>query len=120
MNIVTEKIKQEANQDKGDLKVDQIVLAEVNDSLGQPQISGLIDNPAYKTSITEPLILRGVDIAELRVLSVNNTDKEVKLAFHASSVLNPNTSTGRIIMLTYSSMRNTVFIIFKNLLSFNR
>lgn len=107
-----------ANEKLKDLKEGQIVLAKISDSLGKPVIESLADYPNFKTIIKEPLVLQGVDEAELRVLSVDNNTKEVNVAFHASSILNPNTSTGRIIMLTYSSMRNTVFVIFKNLLSF--
>jgi hypothetical protein len=54
---------------------------------------------------------------ELRVIDFDNERKTVELSFHASSILNPNVSTGRAILLTYISMRNTVTYIFRNLFS---
>ncbi len=59
----------------------------------------------------------GIDEAELRVIAFDNKSKTVDVAFHASSILNPEVSTGRAVMLTYSSMRNTVTHILRKLLS---
>jgi len=91
------------------LKKNHIVFATVSDSLGEPYIQGLIDYPEYTVVIKNSLELRGIDEAELRILEIDKTKKEIRCCFHASSRLNPQVSTGRAILLTYVSMRNTVY-----------
>ena len=89
----------------------------MNDSLGSPKIEYLVDYPNYQANLKDNRVLWGVNEAELRVIAFDNKSKIVNVAFHASSVLNPDVSTGRAIMLTYSSMRNTVTQILRKLLS---
>jgi len=109
--LLTKKDKPTTNH----LKKGQIILAKVSDSLGSPEIQSLVDYPHYQGYLKDSRVLWGVDEAELRVISVDNARKTVKVSFHASSVLNPNVSTGRAILLTYTSMRNTVTYILSKL-----
>ncbi len=89
----------------------------MSDSLGSPKIEYLIDYPNYQVRLKDTRVLWGVNEAELRVIAFDNNSKTIDVAFHASSVLNPDVSTGRSIMLTYSSMKNTVTHILRKLLS---
>lgn len=98
------------------LKKNNIIFAEISDSLGEPKIQLLVDYPNYTATIKTPLELRGIDEAELRILEVDENKKEIRVCFHASSVLNPQVSTGRAILITYVSMKNTVYQIFRKLL----
>ena len=99
------------------LQKNQIVVARVSDSLTSPQILCLVDYPNYQAHLNDVRVLNGIDEVELRVIDFDNERKTVKLSFHASSILNPNVSTGRAILLTYTSMRNTVTQVFRNLFS---
>jgi len=98
-------------------KKNTIILARIKDSLGTPEIESLLDYPNFQAIIKDPAVLRGIDIAELRVLEVIQSGKKIKVCLHASSVLNPNVSTGRAIFITYFSMRNTATHIIRNLFS---
>lgn len=95
-----------------------IVIASVNDSLGSPSFDGVNEYPDYRVTIKEPAVLRGMDSVELRVLEVDDNNKTMRVSFHAMDKFNPQVSTGRIIMVTYTTMRNTVNHIFRKLLSF--
>lgn len=95
-----------------------IVIASVNDSLGKPSIRAVDEYPDYEITIKEPAVLRGMDSVELRVLEADNINKTMRVSFHAMDKFNPQVSTGRVIMVTYTSMRNTVHHIFRKLLSF--
>ncbi|MEC4717438.1 hypothetical protein OO008_19825 [Cocleimonas sp. KMM 6895] len=97
------------------LKRNDIVIATVIDSLGDPKISEIQGYKEYTASIRQPEVLRGMDSAELRVLEVDEENRKIKVCFHAVDKFNPNVSTGRIINVTYQSMQNTVSQIFRNL-----
>lgn len=98
------------------LKKNSIIFAQVSDPLADPKIKSLSDYPNYSAVIKTPLTLRGMDEAEVRVLEVDENKKEICVVFHASSILNTQVSTGRAIMLTYISMQNTVYQVFRKLL----
>lgn len=91
------------------LKKNDIINALIDDSLGEPRIASLPDYPEYTATIHNPLVLRGIDQAELRVLEVDEEHKKLRVCFHASVRLNPKVSTGRAILLAYISMRNTAY-----------
>ncbi len=95
----------------------QIILASVSDSQHSPKVTSLLSYPNYQAHLKDSRVLCGIDEVELRVIDFDNERKTVELSFHASSILNPNVSTGRAILLTYISMRNTVTHIFRNLFS---
>jgi len=97
------------------LKKNTIILARISDSLGKPAIDLIIDHPDFRATIKDSAVLRGIDIAELRVLEVDNKAKQLRVCLHASSVLNPQVSTGRAIFITYFSMRNTAAYIIRNM-----
>ena len=97
------------------LKKNDIVLAKIRDSLGEPTIESVLNYADYQATIKNPAVLRGIDIAEFRVLEINEKTKQLRVCLHASSVLNPNVSTGRAIYITYFSMRNTAAHIVRNL-----
>ena len=96
------------------LKKNSIILARISDSLGKPAIESIIDYPDFHATIKDSAVLRGIDIAELRVLDIDNKTKQLRVCLHASSVLNPQVSTGRAIFITYFSMRNTAIHIIRN------
>jgi len=104
-----------AKQKTKHLRKGQIILAKVNNSLSAPEVQSLVDCPQYQVCLKDSRVLWGVDEAELRITKVDNTQKTVEVTFHASSILNPNVSTGRAILLTYTSMKNTVTYILRSL-----
>ncbi len=87
----------------------------MSNSLATPKLDKLVDYPNIRAQLKDDRVLWGVDEAELRVVTIDSEQKMVFVAFHAVSVLNPMVSTGRAIMLTYTSMKNTVAQIFRNL-----
>ncbi len=97
------------------LKKNDIIIASVADSLGEPVITTIQDFEDYSASIKQPEVLRGMDSVELRVLEVDDDHKTVKVSFHAMHKFNPQVSTARAIYVTYQSMQNTVTQIFRNL-----
>lgn len=99
------------------LKVNDIIIGRVVDALGTPKISELIDYPEYSYTLSNPKELRGIDEVELRVLDIDPEKKQVRVALHAAAKINPETSTGRIIFITYFSMRNTSLHVFRQLFS---
>lgn len=97
------------------LKRNDIIVASVADSLGEPVITEIQGYENYTASIKQAEILRGMDSVELRVLEVDEDNKKIKVSFHAMDKFNPKVSTGRIINVTYQSMQNTVTQIFRKL-----
>jgi len=106
------------SNENNSLAKNDIVIASVIDTLGEPSIGNIEKYPNYTATMKEPAVLRGMDSVELRVLEVDHENKSLRVAFHAMDKFNPQVSTGRIIMVTYTSMRNTVNHIFRKLLSF--
>lgn len=98
-------------------KKNSIIQAYIIDPLGSPKIGQLVDLPEYQAIIKSAVVLRGIKVAELRVLSVDKTNKVLRVCLHASSVLDSRVSTGRAIYITYFSMRNTVAHILRNMFS---
>ena len=90
-------------------------MASVSDSLHSPKVRSLPNYPNYRVLLNDSRVLFGIDEVELRVTSFNHEKKIIQTVFHASSTLNPAVSTGRAILLTYLSMRNTVVQIFREL-----
>jgi len=97
------------------LQRNDIIIASVADSLGEPVITEIQGYENYTASIRQAEVLRGMDSAELRVLEVDEENKKIKVCFHAMDKFNPKVSTGRIINVTYQSMQNTVSQIFRKL-----
>jgi ribosomal protein S1 len=97
------------------LKRNDIIVASVADSLGEPVISEIQGYEDYTASIKQPEVLSGMDSVELRVLEVDEDNKKIKVGFHAMVKFNPMVSTPRAIYVTYQSMQNTVSQIFRKL-----
>lgn len=93
-----------------------IIFASVNNALGDPTIQNAAEYPEYKITIKDPVVLRGMDSVELLVLEVDDSDKTIRVGFHAMDKFNPRVSTPRAIYITYLSMQNTVRHIFRKLL----
>ncbi len=96
---------------------ESLIKAVINDSLGSPSINQLIDFPGYNARIKQPEVLRGIDIAELRILAVNEASKEISVALHGYEKLNPQVSTPRAIYISYFTMQKTVSRILRHLFS---
>ncbi len=90
-------------------------MANVSNSLHSPKVKSLQNYPNYRVQLKDYRVLCGIDEVELRVISFSHEKKIIQAIFHASSVLNPAVSTGRAILLTYLSMRNTVTQIIRRL-----
>ena len=104
------------------LKRNDIIVASVYDSLGEPSINIIERYEEYTAIIKKPEVLRGMDSVELLVLGFDKENKAINVSFHAMNKFNPMVSTSRAIYVTYQSMRNTVSQIFRKLfqlLSFN-
>jgi len=95
-----------------------IIKAKIADSLGQPAIKSLIDYPDYTAEINNPAVLRGITIAELRVLAIDERHKNIRVSLHGYETLNPEVSTARAIYISYFTMRNTVAHILRNVFTF--
>ena len=98
------------------LKKNDIIVASVIDSLGEPVINEIQGYEGYTASIKQAEVLRGMDSVELRVLEVDEGNKKIRVSFHAMDKFNPKVSTPRAIYVTYQSMQNTVSQIFRKLL----
>ena len=94
----------------------EIIFATVKNALGEPSIQSSVEYPEYKIRIKDPVVLRGMDRVELRVLEVDESNKTMRVSFHAMDKFNPRVSTPRAIYVTYLSMQNTVRQIFRNIL----
>ena len=97
------------------LQKNDIIIASVIDSLGEPVINKIEGYEIYTTIIKEPRVLTGMDSVELRVLECDEENKTIKVSFHAMDKFNPKVSTPRAIFVTYQSMQNTVAQIFRKL-----
>lgn len=97
------------------LNKNDIVIASVTDSLGDPEINQIEGFEKYTATIKQAEVLRGMDSVELRVLEFDEEKKEIKVSFHAMNKFNPKVSTPRAIFVTYQSMQNTVAQIFRKL-----
>ena len=94
-----------------------IIFASVNDALGDPSIERADEYPDYEIKIKDPVVFRGMNSVELRVLEVDETSKSMRVRFHAMDKFNRRVSTGRAIFVTYLSMQNTVSHIIRKLLT---
>ena len=97
------------------LKRNDIVVASVTDSLGEPVINKIEGYEGYTAIIKKPEVLRGMDSVELRVLELDEENKKISVSFHAMDKFNPMVSSPRAIYVTYQSMQNTVSQIFRKL-----
>jgi len=100
------------------LAKDDIIKATITDSLGQPAINTLIDYPDYSAEIKNPAVLRGITVAELRVLDIDERHQKIRVSLHGYETLNPKVSTARAIYISYFTMRNTVAHILRSLFKF--
>lgn len=98
------------------LKENDIIIANVSDSLSNPNLKKVLDYPECSATIKDSRVLQGIDKVELRVLDIDYTTLEIRTAFHAVDTFNPSVSTGRIIFVTYQSMKNTVYHILNRFL----
>jgi hypothetical protein len=95
----------------------QIIVARVTDSLGNPAVDHPDGYPDYQILFKQPLELRGIDNVELRVLDTDTANKTIRACFHAVAKFNPQVSNARAILLTYISMKNTAYQVIRELFS---
>ena len=100
---------------KNVLTRNDIIVASVTDSLGEPMINTIEGYEEYTAIIKKSEVLRGMDSVELRVLEFDENKKTVNVSFHAMDKFNPMVSTSRAIYVTYQTMQNTVSQIFRKL-----